>query len=214
MTDALQWLRKRQKKSGCFRSMGKLFNNALQVGQGLWWGPRVWSGHWGVLCIGMAVVTARPDPCPTVPLQGGVSDELSLSAYVTAAMLELGLPTLVSMDPSSPQGLVVWGQRIGHSRPPHSLNWAQLVALGSPSESCAVGWLLTPLPHQEPTVSSALKCLQASPTENPYTQALLAYVFGLAGLREQQQAQLQHLAQHSISTGTAQAGAVGALAPL
>ncbi|KAF4797275.1 alpha-2-macroglobulin-like protein 1 [Turdus rufiventris] len=165
MTDALQWLRKRQKKSGCFRSTGKLFNNALQ---------------------------------------GGVSDELSLSAYVTAAMLELGLPTLVSMDPSSPQGLVVWGQLlgqgIGHSRPPHSPNWAQLVALGSPSESCAVGWLLTPLPHQEPTVSSALKCLQASPTENPYTQALLAYVFGLAGLREQQQAQLQHLAQHSVST--------------
>lgn len=39
-----------------------------------------------------------------VPLspQGGVSDELSLSAYVTAAMLELGLSTLVRMDPSSP----------------------------------------------------------------------------------------------------------------
>ncbi|NXC90173.1 A2ML1 protein, partial [Cercotrichas coryphoeus] len=107
LTDALRWLRQRQRKSGCFRSMGKLFNNALQ---------------------------------------GGVSDELSLSAYVTAAMLELGLPTL------------------------------------------------------EPAVSSALKCLEASPTDNPYTQALLAYVFGLAGLREQQQAQLQRLAQHSVST--------------
>ncbi|NXR45015.1 A2ML1 protein, partial [Hippolais icterina] len=106
ITDALRWLRQHQRKSGCFRSMGKLFNNALQ---------------------------------------GGVSDELSLSAYVTAAMLELGLPTL------------------------------------------------------EPTVSSALKCLEDSPTDNPYTQALLAYVFGLAGLREQQQAQLQRLAQHSIS---------------
>ncbi|NXH52863.1 A2ML1 protein, partial [Rhabdornis inornatus] len=107
ITDALRWLRQHQRKSGCFRSMGKLFNNALQ---------------------------------------GGVSDELSLSAYVTAAMLELGLPRL------------------------------------------------------EPAVSSALKCLEASPTDNPYTQALLAYVFGLAGLREQQQAQLQHLAQHSVST--------------
>ncbi|XP_014740296.1 PREDICTED: alpha-2-macroglobulin-like protein 1 [Sturnus vulgaris] len=107
ITDALRWLQQHQRKSGCFRSMGKLFNNALQ---------------------------------------GGVSDELSLSAYVTAAMLELGLPTL------------------------------------------------------EPTVSSALKCLEASPTDNPYTQALLAYVFGLAGLREQQQAQLQRLAQHSVST--------------
>nr|XP_021402626.1 alpha-2-macroglobulin-like protein 1 isoform X2 [Lonchura striata domestica] len=104
--DALRWLQQRQKKSGCFQSMGKLFNNALQ---------------------------------------GGVSDELSLSAYVTAAMLELGLPTL------------------------------------------------------EPVVSSALKCLEASPTDDPYTQALLAYVFGLAGLREQQQAQLQRLAQHSVS---------------
>ncbi|NWH93786.1 A2ML1 protein, partial [Aegithalos caudatus] len=107
ITDALRWLQQRQSESGCFRSVGKLFNNALQ---------------------------------------GGVSDELSLSAYVTAAMLELGLPTL------------------------------------------------------EPVVSSALKCLEDSPTDNPYTQALLAYVFGLAGLREQQQAQLQRLAQHSIST--------------
>ncbi|XP_016159843.1 PREDICTED: LOW QUALITY PROTEIN: alpha-2-macroglobulin-like protein 1 [Ficedula albicollis] len=107
ITDALLWLRQRQRRSGCFRSTGKLFNNALQ---------------------------------------GGVSDELSLSAYVTAAMLELGLPT------------------------------------------------------REPAVSSALKCLEASPTDNPYTQALLAYVFGLAGLRERQQAQLQRLAQHSVST--------------
>ncbi|NXM16131.1 A2ML1 protein, partial [Ploceus nigricollis] len=106
ITDALRWLEQRQKKSGCFQSMGKLFNNALQ---------------------------------------GGVSDELSLSAYVTAAMLELGLPRL------------------------------------------------------EPVVSSALKCLEASPTDDPYTQALLAYVFGLAGLREQQQAMLQRLAQHSVS---------------
>ncbi|NWV18179.1 A2ML1 protein, partial [Origma solitaria] len=106
ITDALRWLRQHQSDSGCFRSVGKLFNNALQ---------------------------------------GGVSDELSLSAYVTAAMLELGL---------SPQ---------------------------------------------EPAVSSALKCLEASATDNPYSQALLAYVFGLAGLREQQQAQLQRLAQHSVS---------------
>ncbi|XP_074973017.1 alpha-2-macroglobulin-like protein 1 isoform X1 [Phalacrocorax aristotelis] len=50
--DALHWLQKQQQETGCFRSVGKLFNNALQ---------------------------------------GGVSDEVSLSAYVTAAMLELGL---------------------------------------------------------------------------------------------------------------------------
>ncbi|XP_058676412.1 alpha-2-macroglobulin-like protein 1 [Ammospiza caudacuta] len=106
ITDALRWLQRRQRKSGCFRKVGKLFHNALQ---------------------------------------GGVSDELSLSAYVTAAMLELGLPTV------------------------------------------------------EPVLSSALKCLEASPTDDPYTQALLAYVFGLAGLKEQQQAQLQRLGQHSVS---------------
>ncbi|NXX16988.1 A2ML1 protein, partial [Podargus strigoides] len=104
--DALDWLQKKQRKTGCFHSVGKLFNNALQ---------------------------------------GGVSDELSLSAYVTAAMLELGL---------------------------------------SPTD---------------PTVSSALQCLEASATDDTYTQALLAYVFGLAGRREQQQTQLQRLAQHRIS---------------
>ncbi|XP_064255674.1 pregnancy zone protein-like [Passer domesticus] len=167
ITDALRWLQQRQKKNGCFRSVGKLFNNALQ---------------------------------------GGVSDKLSLSAYVTAAMLELGLPTLVRIHPSSPQGLVGWGQLLGqgtgHSRPPCRANWAQLGTLGSTGGServHALGWLLTLLPHQEPVVSSALKCLEASPTDDPYTQALLAYVFGLAGLREQQQAQLQSLAQHSVS---------------
>ncbi|NXO52697.1 A2ML1 protein, partial [Aramus guarauna] len=106
ITDALHWLQKQQQKTGCFRSVGKLFNNALQ---------------------------------------GGVSDELSLSAYITAAMLELGL---------------------------------------SPTD---------------PKVSSALQCLEASNTDDPYTHALLAYVFGLAGRREQQQTQLQRLAQHSVS---------------
>ncbi|NXH20724.1 A2ML1 protein, partial [Bucco capensis] len=107
LEDALRWLQRQQQLTGCFRSVGKLFNNALQ---------------------------------------GGVSDELSLSAYVTAAMLELGL---------------------------------------SPTD---------------PTVSSALRCLEASATDDLYTQALLAYVFGLAGRGEQQQAMLKSLAQHSVST--------------
>ncbi|KAM6368588.1 alpha-2-macroglobulin-like protein 1 [Pluvialis apricaria] len=107
IADALRWLQKKQQETGCFRSVGKLFNNALQ---------------------------------------GGISDELSLSAYVTAAMLELGL---------SPMDMMV---------------------------------------------SSALRCLEASATDDPYTQALLAYVFGLAGRGEQQQAQLQRLAQHSVSS--------------
>ncbi|KAM9174865.1 alpha-2-macroglobulin-like protein 1 [Mergus octosetaceus] len=107
ITDALRWLQRQQLKTGCFRSVGKLFNNALQ---------------------------------------GGVSDELSLSAYVTAALLELGV---------------------------------------SPTE---------------PTVSLALQCLEASSTDDLYTQALLAYVCGLAGREEQHQARLQSLVQHGVST--------------
>ncbi|XP_072212583.1 alpha-2-macroglobulin-like protein 1 [Excalfactoria chinensis] len=105
--DALQWLQKQQQESGCFRSVGKLFNNALQ---------------------------------------GGVSDELSLSAYVAAALLELGVPPT------------------------------------------------------DPTVISALKCLEASSTDNLYTEALMAYVYGLAKREEQQQARLQSLLQRGTST--------------
>ncbi|NXL85239.1 A2ML1 protein, partial [Alectura lathami] len=108
ITDALRWLQQQQLETGCFRSVGKLFNNALQ---------------------------------------GGVSDELSLSAYVTAALLELGV---------------------------------------SPTD---------------PTVTSALQCLEASSTDNLYTQALLAYVCGLAGREEQQRARLQSLLQRGVSTG-------------
>ncbi|NXC66752.1 A2ML1 protein, partial [Anhinga anhinga] len=77
------------------------------------------------------------------PLQGGVLDEVLLLAYVTAAMLELGLPPM------------------------------------------------------DPKMSSALQCLEASTTDDPYTLALLAYIFALVGCGEQQQARLQSLAQHS-----------------
>lgn len=69
-----------------------------------------------------------------------------------------------------------------------------------------MGWLLTLLPCQDPKVSSALQCLKASATDNPYTLALLAYVFGLAGHREQQQVQLQRLARHNVSAGTTRHG--------
>ncbi|NXI62426.1 A2ML1 protein, partial [Anseranas semipalmata] len=108
ITDAQHWLQKQQLKTGCFRSVGKLFNNALQ---------------------------------------GGVSDELSLSAYVTAALLELGVPPT------------------------------------------------------DPVVSSALQCLEASSTDDLYTQALLAYVCGLAGREEQHQARLQSLVQRGTNAG-------------
>ncbi|XP_070597948.1 alpha-2-macroglobulin-like protein 1 isoform X2 [Erythrolamprus reginae] len=50
--NAVDWLRKHQLPSGCFESVGRLFNNALK---------------------------------------GGVADDLSLTAYVTASLLELHL---------------------------------------------------------------------------------------------------------------------------
>ncbi|POI29560.1 hypothetical protein CIB84_006690, partial [Bambusicola thoracicus] len=139
ITDAQHWLQKQQKESGCFRSVGKLFNNALQ---------------------------------------GGVSDELSLSAYVTAALLELGLPPtamLLSPGISPPLGDVhICGA---------------FLAAQSPL-----------FPQQDPMVNSALKCLEESSTDNLYTEALLAYVCGLAGRGEQQQARLQRLLQCATST--------------
>lgn len=42
ITDAQHWLQRQQQESGCFRSVGKLFNNALQVGMG--WDGVTW-GH-------------------------------------------------------------------------------------------------------------------------------------------------------------------------
>ncbi|XP_065278903.1 alpha-2-macroglobulin-like protein 1 [Emys orbicularis] len=108
LEDALGWLQRHQLENGCFRSVGKLLNNALQ---------------------------------------GGVVDELSLSAYITAALLELGQP-------------------------------------------------LT-----DPMVTRALQCLRESSTSDLYTQALLAYAFGLAGSTELRDAILQRLAQHSVSAG-------------
>ncbi|XP_075144180.1 alpha-2-macroglobulin-like [Leptodactylus fuscus] len=49
---SLSWLKKNQQANGCFRSVGRLFNNAMK---------------------------------------GGVTDEISLSAYVTIALLESGV---------------------------------------------------------------------------------------------------------------------------
>ncbi|XP_059583045.1 alpha-2-macroglobulin-like protein 1 [Alligator mississippiensis] len=107
--DALKWLQQHQMESGCFQSVGKLLNNALQ---------------------------------------GGISNELSLSAYITAALLELGLPLM------------------------------------------------------DPMMSKALQCLhKSSNTTDIYTQALLAYSFGLAGDMQLWSALLKSLAQYSTSSG-------------
>ncbi|XP_010132818.1 PREDICTED: alpha-2-macroglobulin-like protein 1, partial [Buceros rhinoceros silvestris] len=99
IADALRWLQRQQQETGCFLSVGKLFNNALQ---------------------------------------GGVSDELSLSAYVTAAMLELGLsPTLH------------W-QRKAKARPASQPSWA----VAAPAEGEMTAYVLLAYLSQ-PQVSSA-----------------------------------------------------------
>ncbi|XP_010010873.1 PREDICTED: pregnancy zone protein-like, partial [Nestor notabilis] len=72
-----------QQDTGCFHSVGRLFNNALQ---------------------------------------GGVSDELSLSAYVTAVMLELGLSPMVKIEPQT-EGQLFW-HRKGKAPSPSQLSWA------------------------------------------------------------------------------------------
>lgn len=106
IADALRWLQKQQQETGCFLSVGKLFNNALQVGGWVGWDRgtcgQSWSGPSMSLVCGLGrrgvLVLVAQHGCthlPLSPLQGGVSDELSLSAYVTAAMLELGLSPTV-----------------------------------------------------------------------------------------------------------------------
>lgn len=53
-------------------------------------------------------------------------------------------------------------------------------------------------------MSKALQCLRkSSSTSDIYTQALLAYSFGMAGDAELRNALLTSLARHSAGTGTA-----------
>lgn len=131
ITDAQHWLQKQQKESGCFRSVGKLFNNALQVRTG-------WDGvTWGHMAGG--------GTDKAVSLQGGVSDELSLSAYVTAALLELGMSPTVRIT------LWGWGQVLAHGTSPAlrsgctrpcCCNWAEIL-LWVMSTSLGCSWLLS-----------------------------------------------------------------------
>lgn len=57
-------------------------------------------------------------------------------------------------------------------------------------------------PSQDPMMTRALQCLRESSTSDLYTQALLAYAFGLAGSTELRGVLLQSLAQHSVRAGT------------
>ncbi|KPP60366.1 hypothetical protein Z043_121643, partial [Scleropages formosus] len=62
ISDARAWLAQHQQIDGCFRAVGKLFNNRMKVGIAL---------------------------CTVQKFYGGVSDKISLTAYITAALLEL-----------------------------------------------------------------------------------------------------------------------------
>uniref|UniRef100_A0A8C0BJ74 Alpha-2-macroglobulin-like protein 1 n=1 Tax=Buteo japonicus TaxID=224669 RepID=A0A8C0BJ74_9AVES len=138
--DALHWLQKQQQQTGCFRSVGKLFNNALQ---------------------------------------GGVSDELSLSAYVTAAMLELGLSPTVRMTPSGGVGTGAGAGSpavLGHllSRTGH--NWSHWAELGTLSNAYTRGELYWQMKGKALVPSQPSRAV-AAPSEVEMTAyVLLAYL--------------------------------------
>lgn len=69
--EARKWLAKHQRPDGCVRSVGKLFHNGMKVSA-------------------PPPEEALPDANANVfSVQGGVSDDVSLTAYIAAAMLEL-----------------------------------------------------------------------------------------------------------------------------
>ncbi|XP_006032701.1 alpha-2-macroglobulin-like protein 1 isoform X3 [Alligator sinensis] len=107
---ALQWMAGHQQTSGCYSSMGKLFNTAMK---------------------------------------GGVNDDISLTAYITSALLEAGKPL------------------------------------------------------SDPMVKNGLKCLRnaSSIVTGIYTQALLAYVYSLAGDGARRDSLLAKLDQQAIKSG-------------
>lgn len=85
MEESKNWLLGKQKENGCFQQSGKLFNNRMKV-------------------IGSdeppsdpALVAGDADGLNGASSpQGGVSDEVTLSAYITAAFLEMGTSATVS----------------------------------------------------------------------------------------------------------------------
>lgn len=83
MEESKNWLLQKQKENGCFQQSGKLFNNRMKV-------------------IGRGALRFRPGRgrCRWLERcflsQGGVSDDVTLSAYITAAFLEMGMSATVS----------------------------------------------------------------------------------------------------------------------
>lgn len=85
MAGSKKWVGDKQREDGCFQMVGSLFNKRMKVSrlfdQKWFQWPR--TGH-------QRGLTASCGP------QGGVSDEVTLTAYITASCLEMGTPADVS----------------------------------------------------------------------------------------------------------------------
>ena len=120
---------------------------------------------------------------PPVP-QGGVSDEVSLTAYTTAALLELD-----AVSPSPQQT---------HTYTYVHVHTAELIPCPP------VGPL-----QADPMVPRVLQCLRGAVEaglENTYTMALLSYAFSLAGDQQTKTALLTALHNKSITDGICWSG--------
>lgn len=85
---AKRWLLGHQRPDGCIRSVGKLFHNGMKV--------KTQTRRLLSVTVVASVTTLC---CFFVDLhQGGVSDDVSLTAYITAALLELDSATSVSLS--------------------------------------------------------------------------------------------------------------------
>lgn len=147
--DALHWLQKQQQQTGCFRSVGKLFNNALQVGRwagvghgDLGWSqhvPGVWSRQWGSPRAGGM---AWQDPSPAVPFAGRRLGRALAVGLCHGCDAGAGALPNGEDDPIWWGGDGCWGRESSCSGPPPIPNWAQLVSLGrtGDSEQCLHPW--------------------------------------------------------------------------
>ncbi|GCB79626.1 hypothetical protein scyTo_0017924, partial [Scyliorhinus torazame] len=132
---ATTFFMKHRMESGCFASLGSLFNNAMK---------------------------------------GGVDDHISLSAYVTSALLELGKNDKELADKVYTQ----WQKKMMRSLPTEEYSDSEEAAdsTASPNNRTATDF-------QTGVTDRALSCLRDAleTVNNTYTLSLLAYTFTLAG---------------------------------
>lgn len=124
--------------------------------------------------------------------QGGVSDDVSLTAYITAALLEL--------DAVSPSHARTQALDTSHI----SIQFSDTrVAHVVKSEHCVLSLRLSAT-QKDPLVSGCLRCLSSAVSgqlDNMYTMALLSYTFTLAGDQQARIKLLTSLHQQSSTDG-------------